>query len=71
MRHWCTRYHKNGMFLTLWIHSILCNVRLSSNISSNLYHSLFYSLSYSFHKKKYDIYVNKYQLVILMLGLSP
>ena len=63
MKYWCTRNHRNDMSLTLWIHSILSNVGLSSNISLNLYHSLSYSLSYSLHKKS-NICVNKYLLII-------
>ena len=66
MRHQCTINHRNGIFLILQIHSILCNVGLSSNISSNLYHSLSYSLSYSLHKK-IDICVNKCLLMILTI----
>ena len=66
MRYQYTRNHRNGMPLTLWIHSILCNVGLYSNVSSNLYHFLSYSLSYSLHKK-YDICVNKYLLMILTI----
>ena len=66
MRHQCTRNHRNDMSLTFQIHSILCNVRLSSNISSNLCHSLPYSLLYNLHKK-YDICVNEYVLMILTI----
>ena len=54
------------MSLTLWIHSILCHVGLSSNRSSNLYYSLPYSLSYSLHKK-FGNCVNKYLLMILTI----
>ena len=66
MRYWCTRNHRNGMPLTLWIHSILCNVGLYSNVSSNLYHFLSYSLSYSLHRKT-NICVNKYLMMILII----
>ena len=54
------------MSLTPWIHSILCNMGLSSNISSNLYHFLSYSLSYSLHRKT-NICVNKYLMTILII----
>ena len=54
------------MPLTLWIHSILCNVGLSSNISFNLYHFLPYFLSYSLQPKS-DICVNEYLLMILTI----
>ena len=54
------------MSLTPWIHSILCNMGLSSNISSNLYHFLSYSLSYSLHRKT-NICVNKYLMMILII----
>ena len=54
------------MSLTPWIHSILCNMGLSSNISSNLYHFLSYSLSYGLHRKT-NICVNKYLMMILII----
>ena len=66
MRHWCTRNYRNGMPLTLLIHSILCNVGLYYNIFSNLYHFLSYSLSYSLHKKS-NICVKKYIMMILII----
>ena len=66
MRHQSTRNLRNGMPLTLWIHSILCNVGLSSHISSNLYHFLPYSLLYSLHKKS-NTCVNKFLLMILTI----
>ena len=69
MRHQCSRNHRNGMSLTLQIHSILCNMGLSSNMSFNLFYSLPFILSYSLHQKS-NICVNKYLLMILTIKVT-